>query len=50
MDKFERLETKNKRPTKALKKKKTFDLYGKMSAKHLRTCEKHLTQFEYVKS
>lgn len=36
MDKYERLESKDKRHTKAMKKKKTYELNGKMSAKHLR--------------
>jgi len=32
------------RPTKAQNKKKSFDLYGKMSAKHLRILENKLTK------
>jgi len=41
MDRFEKLESKERRSTKALKKKKTYELNGKMSVKHLRLQEKN---------
>lgn len=44
MDRYERLESKEKRSTKALKKKKTYELNGKMSAKHLRIQEMNNTK------
>lgn len=41
MDRYDKLESKDRRSTKALKKKKTYELNGKMSTKHLRLQDKN---------